>query len=202
MLDSARQPLLPALAAVAAVALFPRLGWLATATALIAVVSVEHETEALVLAAALAPVPLLLFRHGTTWSVPALAPLLGLVSLAGAFPALAGRAPTWPARAALGALGAWWWLLYQQRDVEDVARNGTLLYAAVWAAAAALLPWIVRGRWLALDLIAACTWAAALGAATVAVHTPAPSGIVVASVVAGVLAVLIPHLRRARMVEP
>src|SRR3954452_1310622 len=85
VLDHAQQPLPPALAAVAAVALFPRLGWLVTATALAAVLSVDHETEALVLAAALAPVPLLLFRHGTSWSVPALAPLLGLAGLAGAF---------------------------------------------------------------------------------------------------------------------
>jgi hypothetical protein len=155
-----------------------------------------------VLAAALAPVPVLLFRHGTLWSAPALAPLLGLVNLAPVYPALAGRVLTWPARAALGALGAWWWLLYEQRDVEAAARDGRLLYAAVWAAAATLLPWIVRGRWLALDLIAACCWAAALGAASAAVDPPGPSGVVLASVIAGALAVAVPHLRRGRVVEP
>ena len=55
--------------------------------------------------------PLLLYRRGTTWSLPALAPLLGLAGLAGAFPALAGRARGPLTRAALGALGAWWALL-------------------------------------------------------------------------------------------
>ncbi len=209
-LDWAQQPVLPALAAVAAVALFPRLGWIVTAVALAAVVSVQDSDAALVLAAALAPVPLLLYRHGTTWSAPALAPLLGAASLAPAYPALAGRAPTWPARAALGALGAWWWLLYDALDsgtdlqatVEQAAHDGTLLYLPVWAVAAALLPWIVRGRWLALDLVAASTWAAALGASTAAVHAPASSGLVLASVLAGVLAVAVPYLRRARVVEP
>src|SRR4051794_7799141 len=86
---------LPGLAVLAAVALFPRLGWLATAVAVVAAVSVEHPGAALVLGAALAPVPLLLRRHGTLWSAPALAPLLALATLAGAFPALAGRARTW-----------------------------------------------------------------------------------------------------------
>ena len=61
----------------------------------------------LVAALALAP-PLLLRADGRAWSLPAAAPLLGLVGLAGAYPALAGRAPRWSARAALGALGAWW----------------------------------------------------------------------------------------------
>ena len=48
-------------------------------------------------------------RHA--WSVPALAPLLGLATLAGAYPALAGQARGPLTRAALGALGAWWALL-------------------------------------------------------------------------------------------
>ena len=209
-LDWSAQPVLPALAAVAAVALFPRLGWIVTAVALVAVVSVQDSDAALLLAAALAPTPLLLYRHGTLWSAPALAPLLGAVTLAPAFPALAGRAPTWPARAALGALGAWWWLLYDALDdgtdlqttVNQAAQDGTLLYLAVSAAAATLLPWIVRGRWLALDLIAASVWAAALGACIAAVHAPAPPGLVLACVLAGVLAVAVPHFRRARVVEP
>ena len=57
-----------------------------------------------------------------------------------------------------------------QPIVEQAARDGGLLTAAVWAAAATLLPWIVRGRWLALDVVAASAWAAALGAATAAAH--------------------------------
>ena len=100
-----------ALAAVVAVALLPRLGWLATAVATVATLSVEYPGAALLVGFAAAPVPLLLRRHGLTWSVPALAPLLGLATIAGAYPALAGRAQGWFTRAALGALGAWWALL-------------------------------------------------------------------------------------------
>ena len=48
---------------------------------------------------------------GAPGRCPAAAPLLGLVGLAGAYPALAGHAPRWTARAALGALGAWWVVL-------------------------------------------------------------------------------------------
>ena len=50
----------------------------------------ERPGAAVLAAAALAPVPLLLRRRGTAWSVPALAPLLGFAGLAGAYPALAG----------------------------------------------------------------------------------------------------------------
>lgn len=225
----AEQPVAPALAAVAAVALLPRLGWLATAAATIAVVSVEHPGAALLAGFAVAPVPLLLRRHGTTWSLPAVAPLLGVATLALAYPALAGRARGWFSRAALGALGAWWTLLAAPLVARDLLagppaaapatvdqatdqvlapllESGLLLQAAVWAAAAAILPWIVRGRWLALDLVAASTWAVALGAATLAVAdatgAPEPRHVILASIVAGVIAVAIPHVRRARVVEP
>ncbi|MBE2316966.1 serine/threonine protein kinase [Solirubrobacter sp. CPCC 204708] len=251
----AEQPALPALAAVLAVALLPRLGWLATAVATVAAVSVEHPGAALLIGFALAPVPLLLRRHGPLWSVPALAPLLGLATLAGVFPALAGQARGWFARAALGALGAWWALLaapllgramllagegtggaravagadepaaalavasgdpalVRGANVDEavdlvlrpLAESGVLLYALVWAAAAAVLPWLVRGRFLALDLVAASAWAAALGGATVAaadaIGVAEPRHAVLASVFAGAFAVTIPHLRRAPVVEP
>ena len=107
----AGQPVLPALAAVAAVAVLPRLGWLVAAVATVAMLAVEQPGAAVLVAAALAPVPLLLRRRGSAWSVPALAPLLGFAGLAGAYPALAGRARGPLTRAALGALGAWWALL-------------------------------------------------------------------------------------------
>ena len=164
------------------------LGWLATAAAaIVAAGSRAPAARALVAAAArAAPVPLLLRRRGTTWSVPALAPLLGLAGLAGAYPALAGRARGWfdarrarRARRLVGAAGRA--VCSRARDaligrratatrarVDGVARaarrGGALLYAAVWALAALLLPWLVRGRWLALDVVAASAWAAALGA--------------------------------------
>jgi hypothetical protein len=224
----AGQPALGALAAVAAVAVLPRLGWLVAAVATVAMLAAERPEAAVLAAAALAPVPLLLRRHGTTWSIPALAPLLGFASLAGAYPALAGRARGPLTRAALGALGAWWTLLSAPlalrallidapaapRDadaaLDDVLAplltSGALLYAALWAVAALLLPWLVRGRWLALDLVAAAVWAAALGAGSAAIAetigVAQPPGLVVGALVAGVLAVAVPHLRRVRVVEP
>jgi hypothetical protein len=74
--------------------------------------------------------------------------------------------------------------------------SGALLYAALWAAAALILPWLVRGRWLAVDIVAASAWAATLGAATVAVADsiggpeprPAPAGAGAAGLIALVAA--------------
>src|SRR3954452_19184018 len=141
---------LPALAAVAAVAVLPRAGWLAVAVAAVALLAAERPGAALLTAAALAPVPLALYRRGTAWSVPALAPLLGLAGLAGASPAIAGRARGWVARAALGALGAWCAVLAAgppphgalastTAAVDEVlapaVTSGALLLAVVWGAA-------------------------------------------------------------------
>jgi hypothetical protein len=224
----AGEPVLPALGAVVAVAVFPRLGWIVAAVATVAMLAAEHPGAAVLAAAALAPVPLLLRRRGTAWSIPALAPLLGFASLAGAYPALAGRARGPLTRAALGALGAWWTLLAASlankallievpaapadadRALDDVLApllsDGALLFALLWALAALLLPWLVRGRWLALDLVAASIWAAALGAGSAAIGesigVAEPRGLIAGAVVAGVLAVAIPHLRRVRVVEP
>lgn len=262
-------PVVLALAAAGAVALLPRIGWLAAAAATVGLLAVERPGAAVLAAAALAPVPVLLARRGAVWSVPALAPLLGLATLAGAYPALVGRARGPLTRAALGALGAWWALLAAplldrailggmaggvsaaggsggagsgavagavaavggtaagdraaaavdavaaavgdaRWAVEDVivpaATGGELLYAALWAAAALVLPWLVRGRWLALDFVVASTWAAGLGAATAAVAeaagSPEPPGLVPGAVLAGTIALVIPHLRRAAAVEP
>ncbi len=222
------QPLLPALAALVAVAVLPRLGWIAAAVATIAMLASEDPGAAVLVAAALAPVPLLLRRRGTAWSVPALAPLLGFAGLAGAYPALAGRARRPLARAALGALGAWWALLAgalaatdlliagprapldadQALDdvLEPIVSGGALLYAVLWALAALVLPWLVRGRWLALDLVAASIWAAALGVASAGIADSmgfeTPRGLVLGAIVGGVLAVAVPYLRRVPVVEP
>jgi len=237
----AGQPLLGALAAVAAVAVFPRVGWLAVTVATVAMLSTERAGAAVLVVAAVAPVPLLLRRRGVVWSVPALAPLLGLAGVAGAYPAIAGRARGPLTRAALGALGAWWALLAApllgrellggggsaapvlsdpstlgaaltdtEPALNDVVgpllTSGALLYAALWALAALLLPWLVRGRWLAADLVAASIWAAALGASTAAIgesiDAPEPRGLVLGAALAGVIAVAVPHLRGARVVEP
>ena len=55
--------------------------------------------------------PLIVRGAAVAWSAPALAPLLGLVGLAGAFPALAGTARSAWTRGAIAACGAWWLLL-------------------------------------------------------------------------------------------
>ncbi|MEY2517778.1 MAG: eukaryotic-like serine/threonine-protein kinase [bacterium] len=194
-------PLAPAAGALVvalAVLLLPRLGWLAMVAALLAWLAATAPGFALLVALAAAPVPLLLPRRGAAWSLAAAAPALGLLGLAGAWPAFAGQARGWAARAALGALGGLWLVLAealtsdrllfgQPRDVLaagawdgsviDAVRDalvpllagGTIAIAALWALAAALLPLLVRGRSAALDLVGAAGWAAALAAATQAI---------------------------------
>jgi serine/threonine protein kinase len=63
---------------------------------------------ALLLLAAAAPLLLMGPRPGIGWLTAGLAPALGLVGLAGAYPAVAGQASQWSRRAAVGALGYWW----------------------------------------------------------------------------------------------
>ena len=203
-------PLTAAAAAFLLVALFPRVGWLIAAAGCVAALAGPWpEAAALVAAAAVVP-PLLLRRRGLTWSVPAAAPALGLAGLAGAYPAVAGRVRGVWARAALGAAGLWWLLLAEpllDREIavgtapgsagdvlETLATSGVLLLAPLWAAAAVVLPWLVRGRSVALDVVGAATWAAALASGTAAVAGWAglaePRGLAAGAVVAGVLAVV------------
>lgn len=196
--DAAGISVLPAaLGTAAAVALLPRLGWLMAAIVLPAALAGAQPGTALLAAAGLAPVPLLLrFAPAWTWSAAALAPAAALVSAGGAFPALAGRAPRWSHRAALGALGAWWlaiagvladrtlllavpgsgsdgWRAPALRRTSGDALDalGALLTTttgaaiAAFAVAAILLPWLVRGRLLTVDIVAATAWSAGLAAA-------------------------------------
>jgi hypothetical protein len=191
----ALQPVAAAALAGAVVLLLPRVGWLLAAGALLAWLVVPAPGVALLAGCALAPVPLLLARRGPAWSLPAGAPLLGVLGLAGAWPALAGQARRWPARAALGALGGWWAGLAEvltsdrlvlgaprevlgratwegsaldatQQALWPLVAGGGLGLAALWGLAAVLLPLLVRGRSAALDLVGVAAWAAALAAAT------------------------------------
>ena len=153
-----------------------------------------REGTALVLAAGFAPVPFLLPRAGVLWSVPALAPLLGVVALAPIFVALAGLCSTAWRRAGLAAAGFGWLLLAEVMTGDALlfgppdgvapraewegsiqAAASDALYpllsspatapAVIWVLLAIVLPLLVRGRSLFLDLLAAGTWAAALVAA-------------------------------------
>jgi hypothetical protein len=192
------QPAAGAALAAAAVLLLPRLSWLLGAGALLTWLAATVPGVALLAAVALVPVPVLLARRGPTWSLPAAAPLLGIAGLAGAWPALAGQATRWPARAALGALGGWWVVLAEtltgdrfvfgaprdvlartawegsafeatQHALAPLVAGGGLALAALWGLAAVLLPVLVRGRSAALDLVGVAAWAATLAAATQAV---------------------------------
>jgi eukaryotic-like serine/threonine-protein kinase len=207
----------PAAGAAAAlvVAVLPRVGWLVLATAIAAWLAGDGRTGvAVIVVAAAAPAALLLRRSGAFWSAPAVAPMLGVAGLAGAWPALAGQAARPWHRLCLGALGAWWLVLAEAiandrlalgpphgaadwqptvaRAWDEVlvplATNGALLVAGLWAIAALVLPFLVRGRFFAVDLVAATAWAAALGSATQAV-APGMRGLVAGAVAAGGLAV-------------
>lgn len=187
-----------ALAAGIAVVLLPRAGWLLGVLALVMWLAVEAPGVALLVLCAAGPVPLLLARRPGAWSFPALAPLLGAVGLAAAWPALAGQAARWQRRAALGALGGWWLALLEaltsdqlligptrdvlgraswEDSVLDTARDavlplltgGALALAALWSVAAALLPLLVRGRSAAVDVVGAAAWAATVAAGTGAI---------------------------------
>jgi hypothetical protein len=180
--------------AATAVALLPRVGWIAAAACVVgwlASPEAGREGTALVLTAALAPVPFLLPRAGVLWSVPALAPLLGVVALAPIFVALAGLCSSAWRRAGLAAAGFAWLALAEvvtgdallfgtadgtapriewEGSVRDAATDA--LYpllsspatapVLIWVLLAVVLPLLVRGRSLAVDLLAAGIWAAAL----------------------------------------
>ena len=157
----------------------------------------DRQGTALILAAAAVPLPLLLPRAGLLWSVPVLAPLLGTVALAPLFVGAAALAPTPWRRAGLGAAVFLWLAIGEvltgrsllfgipdgalpradwEGSISAAASDalGPLLSgpalapALVWAAFAMALPLVVRGRWLAVDLLGAGVWAAGLLAAHVA----------------------------------
>jgi eukaryotic-like serine/threonine-protein kinase len=170
----------------------PRVVWIACALAAAAWQAwAGRPGVSLLLLVALAPLLALPRRAGPAWLVCALAPALGLARLAGAFPAVAGQASRWRARAALGALGYWWLTLAEpllarslwlgpasptppraawEGSASTAATHviapalslGVLAGAALWAAGAACLPWIVRGRSAAVDVVAATMWSAVL----------------------------------------
>jgi hypothetical protein len=172
----------------------PRAVWLGLPLAAILwlIISARPGVALLALAAA-APLLALPSRTGPGWLACVLAPALGAVGLAGAFPAIAGQASRWRERAAVAAVGYWWltlaepltgrrlWLGQSSGASSSMTWEGSLtgaahvlgpllglgvlLGAALWASGAIVLPWIVRGRSAVIDLVAATTWSAALAAA-------------------------------------
>ncbi|WP_354699757.1 serine-threonine kinase [Paraconexibacter sp. AEG42_29] len=181
----------------------------------------------LVLAAGL-PAVLALWRARPGWlSAPALAPVLGILSLAVAWPAVAGQARRLTHRVVLGVAGLWWTLIAQAVSGTDLligpvpgvharsgwegsaqeaflhvlvplVSSGAVGLALVWGLAAAVLPFVVRGRSAPVDIVLGAAWAAGLAAGTQAVAgalpwaggPPAVHGVVVAAILAWVIAVI------------
>lgn len=179
----------------------PRVVWLALALALAVWQAASGRPgAALLLLAALLPIVVLPIgrrdRPGSGgWLLCLLAPALGLIGLAAAFPAVAGQAARWRMRAALGVLGYWWLVLAEplagrhiwlgplagtptravwEGSITNAAAHvlwpllsvGVLLGALLWALAAALLPLLVRGRGAALDVAAVTVWTATVAILT------------------------------------
>jgi eukaryotic-like serine/threonine-protein kinase len=191
-----------------------------------------HTGVSLLLLAAGVPLLALPRRAGLGWLAPVLAPVLGLAGLAGAFPALAGQRADWRARAGLAALGFWWLALVESllskhlwlgppselppRSVWEASFHTAatqvigatltvelLIGASVWALAAMILPWIVRGRSAALDVMAAVVWTVALLVAVPLLEhallshssQPSPRGALLGAVLGCALAVCARALR-------
>jgi serine/threonine protein kinase len=171
-------------------------------------------------------------RVGAGWLICVLAPVLGVAGLAGAFPAVAGQTSRWRDRASLAALGYWWlalagalfdrrlWLIEPSQlparavwegSLSSTATHvivpllalGTLLGTLLWALGAAVLPWIVRGRSAAVDLVAVTIWSAALAIAAPALDAglsahaahPTARGAVLGAILGAVLAMVTRALR-------
>jgi hypothetical protein len=208
--------LLTAVAAGAAVAVLPRAGWLALAllTASSLIVHSRPGAALALLAGALIPV-LLMPRDGPAWPLAGAAPVLNVVGLAAAWPALAGlrRKPT--SRAALAATGYLWTVLWTRaittttslhdgihHVLAPLATTGTLIAAAVWAAAAVALPLTYSRRWPALELLRLALWAAALALGTLAAEHAAGAvhvQTVLLGAVAGALVALVTRRSKARL---
>jgi hypothetical protein len=155
--------------------------------------------------------------------VPALAPLLGAISAAPVYPAVAALRGSLAERAVLGALG-WWCMLAaagaahvgSRLGLVDAAGAGwsrstsaaasdvlaplldpqALLGAAVFAAAAVLLGIVLRARHIALALLGALLWAGGLEAALGVVADGRLAGGPVLVAAAAVAAVILEFRRR------
>ncbi len=109
------------------------------------------------------------------------------------------------AAASTGAIPAWEGSLDGAFNhvLVPLLSTGVLLGASLWALAALLLPWLVRGRHAALDLVAATVWTAALLAAEPLLDhglpltqgRPLPRDALLAAILGGALAVAARALR-------
>jgi hypothetical protein len=186
-----------AVASGVAVALLLRVGWLGLAViaGVALVIQGRSGTAVLVLIGALIPV-VLLPTDPARWPLPGVAAALGVIGLAGAWPALAARAPSAWQRAALGA-GGWIslqlgtvlsastlyaglpaatpqvgaWSTSPAAAVREVLSplftSGALTPALAWALGAVALPIVLRQPDLVLRAGAVAVWAAVVLGSTV-----------------------------------
>jgi hypothetical protein len=208
-----------------------RIAGLATLTALAAWLGLVagRPGTAIVVVALLLPVPLFL-PGPTQWGIPALAPLLGGLGLAPVYPALAAFAGTAARRATLAVLG-WAWLVAAEAMLDSRLLFGTaeaapdgwsrslgdaasavllpvlapesLVMALVWSGSAVILGAVLRGRVVALELLAVLVWAAGLVALHGALAGDAPdpaAGPLAAALVAIVLGAM--WARTTRFARP
>jgi hypothetical protein len=186
---------------------------------------------ALMLAACAVVTVVLLPRAGLLWSVPVLAPLLGAIGLAPLYVVVAGFATTAWRRAGLAASGFLWLAVAEiatghtflfgapdgvthhnewERSFHAAADHAlsplvttpALLPAAAWIALAVVLPLVVRGRSLTLDLLGVIVWTAGLLAAHQAIgrvldHQDA-RGLAAGALLAAVAAVAVPRMAGSR----
>ena len=195
---SALPPAAAALLAGVAVAALPRVGWAAVIVAASAGLAAQGRTGASVVLVAAGLIPaLLLPLRPARWPLGALAPTLGAVGLAGAWPAVAGRAGGAWQRAALGASGwillvaaetlvstdlyvrlphaiaarsAWMPSAYDtlHHVIGPLVSAGVLAPALVWGVAAAVLPCTTVMGPLRVQIVLVTMWTAATASATTA----------------------------------
>jgi eukaryotic-like serine/threonine-protein kinase len=184
----------------------PRAAWIAGALAIVLwqAFAARYGVALLALAGLL---PLLVLpgerrstRVSAVWIACALAPVLGLAGLAGAFPAIAGQAARWRWRVALAALGYWWLTLAEpllgrrlwlgaasgtparsawegsigttaSHVLDPMLSLGVLFGALLWTCAALVLPWIVRGRNATVDVVVVVVWSSMIVAAAPALDS-------------------------------
>lgn len=209
--SSSLPPGAAAVIAGVAIAAAPRVAWLVLCAATTVVLVVQGRTGGALVVAPLALAPVVLLpRRGHRWPLAAAAPALGAIGLAGAWPAIAARAPSAWQRAALGITG-WVWLLgaaalahsspylaplrgtpapavwipslYEATHhvLIPILTSGALAPAPLWGGAAAILPAVARVRPFALAVVMVTVWAAGLASATATVLGAAHAGLVVKS---------------------
>jgi hypothetical protein len=153
--------------ALLAVVVAPRAAWLALAVAACCALALAGRSgAAILLLCALAPTPLLLAGDAWLWSMAGLAPALGLIGLAPAFPAVAARLSARSARSrvALALAGFWWTAILEAISTHPLllgvpasARpRGAWLDSPGAAFAHVLVPMLTLGR-----LAPALVWAVA-----------------------------------------